>query len=171
MIGFLVRADLDGGHGAVGEGHRDLHRAVVALGGAGVGAGGEGHSRVIRGRFALRLGQRLGQRVLHGGAGHGRARGRIDSVRIGHADQRGVIALDRSAAQRRGFALAGHGDGGHLFFVHRNLHGHSAAEALRGRFILARRERCGQTRGERHGGHRGSEHQRCKFLHLDKPSS
>ena len=169
VIGFLVRADLDGGHGAVGEGHGDLNRAVVALRGAGVGAGSEGHSRIVRNGFALRLGQRLGQRVLHGGAGHGRASRRIDSVSVGHAHQRGVIALNRSAAQRRGFTLAGHGDSSHFFFVHGHLDGHSAAKALRGRFILARRKRRSQTGSERHDGHRRSKHHRCKFLHLTKP--
>ena len=169
MVGFLVRADLDGGHGAVGEGHGDLNRAVVALRGAGVGAGSESHSRVVRNGFALRLGQRLGQRVLHGGAGHGRASRRIDSVSVGHAHQRGVIALNRSAAQRRGFTLAGHGDSGHFFFIHGHFDGHSAAKALRGRFILARRKRRSQTGSERHDGHRRSKHHRCKFLHLTKP--
>ena len=171
MVGFLVRADLDSGHGAVGEGHGHFDRAVVALRGAGVRAGGEGHGRVVYNRLALRLGQRLGQRFLHGVAGHGRACGRVNGVRVGHADQRGVIAFDRSAAQRRSLVFAGHGHSRHLFFVHGHLHGHRTGEALRRRLILARRERRGQTGGKRHDGHRGRENQRCKFLHLDKTSS
>ena len=160
----------DGGHRVVGEGHAHGHIAVVALRGSGIRARLERDGRVVGGRLALGLRQRGGKRFLNSGAGHGRARGHIHAVRVGHADQRGVVTLDGRAAERRGFALARHFNRGHGIRIDRHLHGHGAAEALGGSLILTGGEAGRAARRQRQGRkHHGSRKGNHLFVHVFSP--
>ena len=164
ILGFLVRAHLDGGNGGIGEGDAHFNAAVVAAANARVGAGSEGQRRGVLGGFALGLRQSLAQRFLDGVAGDGRAGDGIHRVRVAYTHQGRSIFFNRRAAQSGGFLFAGNFYRGYSVFINGNLYGHVAAEAGRGARILARREG-GRVARKGHDGHHHHQQKRHKLLH------
>ena len=134
------RDDLDGLDGVLGEGDAQHHVAVVAGGGAFIGARRESDFRHFL-RLAPCLRQGIAHGGLDGGAGDGGARDAVNAVGIRLAHVRRAHLLDGRAAQRRGFTVAGDFDGGDRLLVHRHRNVYRPAEALRGGFIGSRRKR------------------------------
>ena len=116
------------GNGGLGEGHRDLHGAVVALGDTGVGTGGEGQLGSLSG-FASGSGDGS-LSSLAGGIGGQRCAGdAVDFGALGFQDL-SRQGLQCGSANGGGFAFAGDGYSGNAGSVGGDFHNHCAAEAL-----------------------------------------
>ena len=133
--------DLDRLDGVLRKGNAQHHVAVVTGGSALIGTRREGDLRRLL-RLTPGLSKGAAYSGLDGVAGDGRAGHAVHALGVGLSHIRRAHLLDGRAAQRRGFTLAGDFNRGDRFFVHGQLNAYSAAEALRGGFIVARSKRC-----------------------------
>ena len=166
-VGLAVLAERDGGELAVLHlnGHGDADRQVEAEALGAVAAVRERGG--LGGLGAGSLGEDRGHSGLDGGGGEGRAGDDVDLIGGCDADQTAQVLLNGLTADSRRFARAFDRGGDDFFLIQRELDGHGAAKARRGRLILARRKAalriCENAQGEQQAG---AEHERKDFLHV-----